>query len=242
MKAMLLAGGLGERLRPVTDHIPKCLVRVDGVPLLGIWLDLCARHGVTEVLVNISRHAALVREFLEHRRSSPRVTLVEETSPRGNAGTVRAERAFVEHEESFLVLYSDNLTTANLTAFSAFHRSHTDLITMGVFRTAYPQMAGIVTMGEGNRVTRFEEKPRLPEGDLANAGIYALRHAVLDRIPDGAIVDFAHDVFPRCDGLMRAFPIEDYLLDIGHPAALARAQVEWPQQRRRPETRIEASR
>jgi mannose-1-phosphate guanylyltransferase len=228
MRAMLLAGGRGERLRPLTDALPKCLVSIGGDPLLGIWLDLCTRHGVTDVLINISHHASLVRQFLDGYHGSARVTLVEETAPRGNAGTVRVHREFVNHDESFFVLYSDNLTTADLSALWRFHHTHTDPVTVGVFQTAYPTMAGIVTIDGGDRVIDFVEKPAVPASDLANAGIYVLRRDVFDSIPEGGIVDFGQDVFPRLLGRMRAYQIHDYLLDIGHPAALARAQVEWP--------------
>lgn len=232
MKAMLLAGGRGERLRPLTDSLPKCLVPIAGEPLLGIWLDLCARHGVDDVLVNVSQHAGLVRQFLSRYSGLPRVTLIEEEAPRGNAGTVLAQRRFLNEDDSFFVLYSDNLTTANLGDLWRFHQTHHDPVTMGVFRTAYPQMAGIVTIDGDHRVLDFVEKPAAPASDLANAGIYVLRQAVIERIPPGGIVDFARDVFPRCRGEMRAFQIHDYLLDIGHPAALARAQAEWPHERR----------
>jgi len=236
MKAILLAGGRGERLRPLTDSMPKCLVPIDGVPLLSIWLDLCASHGVTDVLVNVSAHVPQVRQLLAARTDGPTVTLVEEMAPRGNAGTVRAERAFVDDAESFFVLYSDNLTAADLRALWTFHHSHADLLTMGVFRTAYPRMAGIVTLGDEGRVLDFTEKPARPASDLANAGLYVVRRELLDWIPHGPIVDFALDVFPRCRGRMRAYLIEEYLLDIGHPSAFARAQVEWPALQRRAAT------
>ena len=228
MRAVLLAGGRGERLRPLTDTMPKCLVPINGVPLLSIWLDLCAAHGIADVLVNVSSHGWQVREVLERRRRPPQVTLVEETRPRGNAGTVRDERAFLDGEESFFVLYSDNLTTVDLGALWRFHQSHADLLTLGVFRTAYPRMAGIVTLGDDGRVLEFTEKPSHPASDLANAGVYVARRELIDCIPEGEVIDFALDVFPRCGGRMRAFAIEAYLLDIGHPAALARAQEEWP--------------
>jgi mannose-1-phosphate guanylyltransferase len=228
VRAVLLAGGRGERLRPLTDVMPKCLVPINGTPLLSIWLDLCAAHGVTDVLVNVSAHGSQVRRLLATRTGPPRVVLVEESRPRGNAGTVRDQRAFVEHDASFFVLYSDNLTTVDLGALWRFHHSHSDVLTLGVFRTAFPTMAGIVTLGEAGRVLEFTEKPERPVTDLANAGVYVARRQLLDRIPHGEVVDFALDVFPRCGGEMRAIPIEGYLLDIGHAAALARAQIEWP--------------
>lgn len=231
MKAFLLAGGLGERLRPLTLSMPKCLVPIAGRPLLGLWLDLCARHGITEVLVNVSQHPDQVRRFIDARRARvPRVTLVVEASPRGTAGTVLANRQFVADEESFWVLYSDTLTDADLDAMAAAHRAHTALLTMGLFRAPVPAAAGIVDLDESGAVVGFEEKPSHPRTDLANAGIYLARQGLLDRIPtERSLVDFGRDVFPRLVGEMRGYVIERFVMDIGTPAALAIASEAWIQ-------------
>ena len=92
MKAYLLAGGRGERLRPLTLETPKCLVPIDGRPLLGIWLDLFAREGITEVLLNVSHHEAKVRAYLASRNEGPSVTLVVEPEPIGSGRTGPATR------------------------------------------------------------------------------------------------------------------------------------------------------
>src|SRR5512138_3396342 len=104
MKAFLLAGGLGERLRPLTDRVPKCLVPINGVPLLSIWLDLCNRSGVDSVLINVSRHGDAVENFLRSENLPIDVRLVREKEPLGNAGTVRVNRDFVRGEDNFFIL------------------------------------------------------------------------------------------------------------------------------------------
>jgi len=229
MKEFLLAGGLGERLRPLTLQIPKCLVPIHGVPLLEIWLRLCERHGIDEVLLNVVQHPERVQGFLDSRpRGRTRVHFVREERPIGTAGTVLANRAFVAGEESFWVIYSDNLTSMILDRMLVFHRGHDGPLTMGLFRAADPRAAGIVELDKSGRVVSFEEKPHQPWSYLANAGIYVVRQAVLDLIPSGwPLVDFGHDVLPRLVGKMYGYRIPEYYLDVGTPAALAQAEADW---------------
>jgi mannose-1-phosphate guanylyltransferase len=229
MKAFLLAGGRGERLRPFTDHLPKCLVPIGGVPLLRIWLDLCKRSGVEKVLVNVSRNVGAVDRALHESTPEIAVRVVEEREPIGNAGTVLAHRDFVEGEDDFLVLYADNLTDARLEALVAFHQSHAEPLTMGLFRTADPAGAGIVELGEQGEVCAFHEKPTHAVSNLANAGVYVCRPALFDAIPRrSGIVDFAIDVFPALRGQLRAQLLAGYVQDIGTPEGLARARRDWP--------------
>ena len=229
-KAFLLAGGLGERLRPLTLTMPKCLVPVDGVPLLAYWLDLCARQGVTNVLLNVSQHADQVREFLSTRPSVPAVRLVVEQQPSGTAGFVAAHREFVTGEESFWIFYADNLTDIRLADMAEAHRGHDGLATIGLFRAPVPTAAGIVDLDETGRIVGFAEKPAQPRTDLANAGIYLARTGLLDRIPVGPrVVDFGHDVLPPLVGRLHGHLIDQFLMDIGTPDALSRAATAWRQ-------------
>ncbi|RPJ82066.1 MAG: nucleotidyltransferase family protein, partial [Acidobacteria bacterium] len=224
------AGGRGERLRPLTLSTPKCLVPVNGVPLLGIWLDLLEREGVRDVLLNVSHHENRVREHLAGRSAPPRVELVVESEPRGTAGTVVANRSFVQGEESFWVIYADNLTNLSLGEMLATHRRHDGVMTMGLFHAPVPSAAGIVQMDAEGRIVSFEEKPARPRGDLANAGLYLARAALLDELQAEAdgVLDFGFHVLPRLAGRMHGHVIEDFFMDIGTPAALALAAAAWP--------------
>jgi mannose-1-phosphate guanylyltransferase len=233
MKAYLLAGGLGTRLRPYTDHTPKCLVDIIGTPLLAVWLDLCARHGIDQVLINVFRHADAVRRFLATADSAVAVTLVEEHAALGSATTVRANRGFVAGEESFFVLYADNLTNTDLGRMRDFHATHQAMLTLGLFRAPRPEQAGVVTLGAGGVVTSFEEKPARPRSNLANAGVYLCRQPVFDAIPvRPGVVDFARDVLPHLTGRMYGFEIGEYLADVGTAEGLAAARAAWPMHRR----------
>lgn len=230
MKAFLLAGGKGERLRPLTTRMPKCLVPIKGTPLLGIWLDAFARQGINDVLVNVSQFPGQVEDFVGARAGrAPRVEVVHEATPLGSAGTVALNRAFVAGEESFWIVYSDNLTNVALAPMLAFHRAHRDVLTMALFRTPEPRSSGVVSLEPGGLITGFHEKPERPAGNLASAGIFVARQPLFESIPHGRdVTDFGHDVLPRLVGGMRGYEIEGYLADIGTPARLARAEAEWP--------------
>ena len=228
MNAFLLAGGLGERLRPLTDRIPKCLVPIRGEPILAIWLDLCKRHGVGKVLINVSRYADLVQDFIEQGRWNLDIRLVREARPRGNAGTVLANRDFVVGEQRFFIAYTDNLTDVSLTRLKEAHDSRRAPLTMGLFRTPAPEASGIVQMQEDGLITAFDEKPASPVGNLANAGVYVAGQTLFDAIPEGSgVVDFGRDVFPRLIHRMYGCVIDEFLMDIGTPAALALASRLW---------------
>jgi len=228
MKAFLLAGGLGERLRPLTDRVPKCLVPINGVPLLSIWLDLCTRSGIEAVLINVSRHGDAVERFIGAQNPRIDVRVVREKQPVGNAGTVLANRDFVRGEDNFFILYADNLTDASLPRLLAFHQAHNGPLSMGLFRAPTPMSAGIVELGPGGRVRQFQEKPERPVGNLANAGIYVGRQALFEAIPaDRPVVDFGKDVFPALTGQLYGQLLDGYLLDIGTPQALVQGCHDW---------------
>ena len=230
MKAFLLAGGRGERLRPLTDTVPKCLAPVAGRPLLAWWLDLCRREGITDVLLNVSHHFEAVDAFLASRagKVGPAVTVVRETEPAGTATTVRRARQFVEDAGDFLVLYADNLSDVRLAPMAAVHRGHDDPLTVGLFRTAFPKASGIVSLDPSGRIVAFVEKPEHPDGNLANAGVYLARGGLLEAIPDGpGLVDFGHHVLPALVGRMHGYVIPEFHEDIGTPERLTTAAAAW---------------
>src|SRR6266852_3050602 len=123
MKAFLLAGGLGTRLRPLTDSTPKCLLPIQGIPMLQIWFDICRQYGIDEVLINVHAHSDAVRKFIQGNRNPLRVRLFEEAALLGSAGTVLANQAWVNKERSFWVFYADVLTTCDLKEMLTFHDS-----------------------------------------------------------------------------------------------------------------------
>jgi mannose-1-phosphate guanylyltransferase len=227
VKAVLLAGGLGTRLRPLTDHTPKCLVDVGGRTLLDLWLDALAEIGVAEVLVNTHHLAARVDDHLARRPGGPPVRTAYEPELLGSAGTLRRNAGFLASESSFLVLNADNVTDFDLRALVDAHEAGGRVATLTVFETARPRECGIVEVRDGV-MTGFEEKPSQPRGNLANAGMYAFSPGVLGLVTGPDPVDIGYHLLPRLVGRAGVVSIGDArLVDVGTPDALARARREW---------------
>jgi len=232
MKAFLLAAGEGRRLRPVTQSRPKCLVSICGTPLLSIWFRLLEQAGVKEVLLNTHYGRDTVEQFLESTSTSLSITTTYESRLLGSAGTVLANRAFVEGESSFLILYADNLTNLDLTRMVAFHDDRTECLTIGVAPTDKPAEKGTVVVDSSGRVIAFEEKAAQPRSNLANAGIYIARQEIFGKFPSSApgdgVLDFGYHVLPQLIPDLAAYLIEEFLVDIGTPENYDRGQATWP--------------
>lgn len=227
MKAFLLAAGLGTRLRPITDSVPKCMLRIQGEPLLGIWLDALARAGVDEVLVNLHHLAGVVRRYLVTRPAYPTVRTFFEPELLGSAGTLLANRDWVKGEELFLACNADNLTDFDVRVLIDAHRGHEAIATLTVFRSQQPSAGGVVEVDDSGLVIGFTEKPSEPASDLTNAGMYAFSPCVLDDITAAAPADIGYDLLPRLVGRARAIPADGYFRDVGTVGAYRRAQAEW---------------
>jgi mannose-1-phosphate guanylyltransferase len=226
MKAIILAAGLGTRLRPITSTIPKCLVPINGVPLLELWLRACERAGVEGVLVNTHHLAERVEEFVAARPGIP-VTLAYEPALLGSAGTIAANWDFVDSGESFLVLYADNLTTFPLSDLIAFHATHERIASMALFRSANPSACGVVEMNDSGLVTGFWEKPENPPGNLVNAGLYAFRRQVRPYLSTEVPADVGRSLMPALVGRAMGLPIGAYFVDIGTLENYYNAQADY---------------
>lgn len=227
-KAFLLAAGMGTRLRPVTDHIPKCLAPIGGQPLLSIWLSFCERQGIREVLINTHHLAGQVRDWAGRQNSAVKINLFHEEALRGSAGTIAANRAFIGNAKDFYVFYADNLVQTDLTQLQSQHSQHSGVLSVGLFKTPKPRDCGIVTLDPSGRIMSFEEKPSNPRSDLAYAGILIATASLFDYLPQTQFADLGKDVMPQLVGKMWGQVLEGYLLDIGTPENYARALMEWP--------------
>ena len=228
MKAFLLAAGPGSRLRPITDAVPKCLVPIRGTPMLSIWLQVCKRFGIEEVLINLHAHAAAVSEFLRQDINGPRVRVVVEQQLLGSAGTLRANRDWVMSDEFFWVFYADVLNRADLEGMLRVHQKRKPAATLGVYEVPDPRRCGIVTADSDSVIQQFVEKPEHPAGNLAFSGLMIGTPAVLDVIPTSVPADIGFHVLPQLAGRMIAYSISDYLLDIGTMENYEKAQATWP--------------
>ena len=227
-KAVLLAGGLGTRLRPLTETVPKCLVDIGGQPLLDYWVDSLERARIRELLINTHHLPEPVREHLAALRSERGLSIREAYEPKllGSAGTLTANRDFADDADECLIIYADNLSDMDLDAILRFHRRHGDPFTMVLFRTTRPKECGIASMDGQNRIVEFVEKPKEPKSNQANAGVYVISADAYREIADMRAFDLGFDVLPRFVGRMRGYLHEGYHLDIGHMAALEQARAD----------------
>ena len=227
MNAILLAAGFGTRLRPLTEHTPKCMVEVGGRPLLDNWIDALAAAGVTRFLVNTHYLSEVVRCHLEHHPLKEQITVVYEETLLGTAGTLRANHAFCE-EGTTLVAHADNVCVCDWAAFFKAHanRPAGSEMTMMTFKTPNPQSCGIVELDQRGVVTAFHEKKPDPPGDLANAAVYLIEPVVMERLLAATppIDDLSTGLLPRMMGRINTWFNHGLLIDIGTPEALERAR------------------
>lgn len=227
MKALLLAAGLGIRLRPLTDHTPKCLVEINGRPLLGIWLEMLEKAGFESVLVNVHYLPEKVYAFLENCSHAQNVKTVFEPCLLGTAGTLRENRAFFSNGPVLLV-HADNYSKFDVREFIKQHEKRPEgcAMTMMTFDTDTPESCGIVELDEKGVVRAFHEKVKNPPSSLANAAVYILEPEILRFLEKKGrdVIDFSTQVLPEFVGKIYTFHNSEYHRDIGTPESYAKAQ------------------
>ena len=228
MRALLLAAGLGTRLRPLTKTVPKCLVPIKGQPLLGIWLERLTQAGIGPFLVNTHYLAAQVEDFILVSPYCDRVTLVNELELCGTAGTLIANLGFFQGKDGLLI-HADNYCLADFTAFQYAHRNRPSdcVMTMMTFRTTDTSSCGIVELDERGVVIRFHEKVAKPPGNLANGAVYILSSELLDRLANDfqTVNDFSMQVLNRFVGHIYSYETSEVFLDVGTPQTYAKANT-----------------
>ncbi|MFT7663266.1 MAG: mannose-1-phosphate guanylyltransferase [Planctomycetota bacterium] len=218
MKAILAAAGVGSRLRPLTDTIPKCLVPLNGKPLLDYWLESFERHGITEVLINGHYLADQVEQHLVHarKRFGFDIQFVRESELRGTGGTVRDQIDFVSEEDAFLLCHADNFASIDLTAFCSFHAQRHSVLSLALFRSETPESCGIVNeLADDGCILEFEEKPISPKSNLASAAIFCMAPKVIADLPTDRAIDFSREILPQYQGLMFGYEIDGFNIDVG---------------------------
>ncbi len=242
MRAMVLAAGLGTRLRPITYGMPKPMVPVVNRPVMEHILRLLARHGFAETIANLHWFPDLIRShFGDGSGVGVELSYSFEEQLLGTSGGVRNAAGFLG--DSFLVISGDALTDIDLAAMREFHESHDGIATLATKRVEDTTQFGVAITGADGRIQGFQEKPDPAEAlsDLANCGIYMFRSEIFDFFPDpGAslaagegdpdgFADWAMDVFPRLLGADVPFyshEIDAYWNDIGNLEELRAGNVD----------------
>ncbi|MBB3212994.1 mannose-1-phosphate guanylyltransferase [Herbaspirillum sp. Sphag1AN] len=226
MKVLLLAAGFGTRLRPLTDTVPKCLVPINGQPLLDVWLHQLDAAGCGPFLINTHYKSEQVDSYLATSRYRARATLAYEPVLLGTAATLIAHLDFFDGEDGLLI-HADNYCLADFDAFIKAHEERPAhcLMSMMTFRTDNPSSCGIVTLDENNVVIAFEEKQEKPSGNLANGAIYILSAELLEHLKhvNSGITDFSTQILPTLLNRIYAHETSAPLIDIGTPETYARA-------------------
>ncbi len=245
MKAVVMAGGEGSRLRPLTSGIPKPLVPVVGKPVMEHILRLLKMHGITDVIVTLQYLGSSIRDYFgDGSDFGVDITYVVEDSPLGTAGSVKNAQEYLD--EPFIVISGDALTDIDLGKVMAFHREKGAAATIVLTSVSNPLEYGVVITNPDGTINRFLEKPSWGEvfSDQVNTGIYVIEPAVLDMMPPATVVDWSGDVFPKM--LANAVPLYGYVApgywcDIGNiqtyyqanwDALEGRVDVEIPGERR----------
>lgn len=227
MKAVILAGGRGERLRPITDTRPKPLVPVLARPVMDYCLSLLAHHGVEEAFVTTHYLASQIRERYGDEAFGVRLTYSLEKVPLGTAGGVKLLEDKLRDEELFLVMSGDALCDFDLRSAVRFHREKKSDATVILSSVKTPLEYGVVLSDRFRRIFAFSEKPDWSEAfsDLVNTGVYILSPNVLRLVPEGKPFDFSRDLFPlmlRGNGALYGYKEKGYWCDIGRIATLYR--------------------
>ncbi|HFD31161.1 MAG TPA: nucleotidyltransferase family protein [Gammaproteobacteria bacterium] len=227
VSALLLAAGLGTRLRPLTENWPKCLMPVANRPLLEYWLGIISRAGINDVLVNLHYHPEIVRDFLYRPQFREWVKTVYEPDLMGTAGTLR-ENADFFHNKTVLLVHADNWCCCDFSGFLNFHhnsRPANTVMTMMTFESQDPSSCGIVELDAQGIVQGFHEKVKNPPGKLANAAVYLLEPEVIEWIETHpAITDFSTQVLPHLIGRIATWQNRGVHRDIGTVEVLKEAQ------------------
>lgn len=227
MKALLLAAGLGTRLRPLTQTIPKCLVPINGKPLLAYWLEILSGSDISGILINLHYLPDQVAQFLRTSPYGDKVTPVYEDELLGTAGTLLENRRFFQRDR-ILLIHADNFSVFDLDLFIDAHHNRPGNcgMTMMTFETDAPETCGIVELDDQNVVIGFHEKTENPPGNLANGAVYILEPSILNFLENTGkrILDFSTDVLPHFVGNIYTFHNAVYHRDIGNMESYLKAQ------------------
>jgi len=219
MKAVILAGGQGSRLRPLTEKIPKPMVRLLGIPIMEHIVRHLAASGVDEIISTLHYRPRTIQDhFVDGAEFGVRMRYTLEKKPLGTAGSVRLGKKYLD--ETFLVIAGDALVDFDFNAFLEFHRRKKAKVSLCLTRVLEPGEFGIVITDEEGRVQRFLEKPGPAEvfSDTINTGIYLIEPDILNYVPSRRSFDFANDLFPALmeeKVPMYGYVAEGYWSDIG---------------------------
>ncbi|WXG46106.1 MAG: sugar phosphate nucleotidyltransferase [Candidatus Atabeyarchaeum deiterrae] len=229
LKAFILAGGKGTRLRPITYEIPKPLVPLQGKPILEHVIDLLRTYEVRDIVISIGYLGEKIKEyFRDEKRFGVKITFVEEEQELGTGGPLRLAKHLLK--DTFIMVNGDNLMSIDLYKMYQTHRENRATATIALTTVDDPSSYGVAVL-EGNKIIKFVEKPRKEDAPskLINTGLYILEPSVIDLISDGRMSFIEKDVFPRIaeKGELYGYVFSGQWFDTGTPERYEKALKEW---------------
>ncbi len=225
-KAVLLVGGRGTRLRPLTDKVPKALLKIKEKTIIEHLFDLLKKYGIRDVILSTGYlKEKISRYFEDGSKIGMNITYVEEKKPLGTAGPLRLAKKYLK--DSFIVSNGDELKNINIPRMFRLHKRKNALATIALTTVDEPFHYGVARL-DGSRIIEFIEKPSNPPSNLINAGFYILEPEVIDMIPSGFSM-LEKDVFPKLAklGRLRGFPFAGQWFDIGNLERYKIAEKRW---------------
>ena len=227
MKAIILAGGVGTRLRPLSCTRPKLLFPVLNKPLLDWTMERLAEAGVSGVTLAVKYMAEAFMQRYGESKHGIKISYSIEKKPMRTGGAIKYAEELIGHEEPFLVLNGDIFTTIDYTALINKHKQNKAVATIALYRVEDPSRYGTVKLTNQNRITQFTEKapPGKVPSNLINAGVYILDPEIFNYIPGGRPVSIEHEVFPKLaeQGKLFGHEFKEVWIDIGKPADYLKA-------------------
>lgn len=228
MKAVIMAGGEGTRLRPLTCIYPKPMANICGLPIMSHILALLSRHGFTKAAATLLYMPDKIQEYFGEESAGIKLSYFEETTPLGTAGSVKNCQSFLDGD--FLVISGDSLCDLDLTAAVNFHKTRNADVTLILYRVDNPLEYGVTLVNKDGDVTGFIEKPSWSNAfsDTVNTGIYIFKNECLSLIPDNKPFDFAKDLFPlmmNTGKRLCGYIAEGYWNDIGSSTAYLTSSI-----------------
>ena len=225
-KALILAGGKGTRLKPITHEIPKPLVLVQGKPILEHNIDLMRLNGIKDIIISVGYKGEQIKNhFGDGRKFGVNITYVEEDEPLGTAGPLRLAQEFLT--DSFVMCNGDELKNIDIAEMYSFHKKNKAKCTLALTTADNPSDYGVPKL-EGNQILSYTEKPKKPESNLINSGLYILEPEVIELV-NTTPMSMETDVFPKLaeKKVLYGYPFSGQWFDTGTMERYEKAIKEW---------------
>ncbi|MBL7147270.1 MAG: nucleotidyltransferase family protein [Nanoarchaeota archaeon] len=218
MKAIILSAGLGTRIRPLTDNIPKVMLPINEKPLLEHHINLLRKHGITDIAINLHYMPNKIIEYFQNgSRLGVKINYSHEKELLGTSGAVKKLKPFFK--ETFIVVYGDVAVDVDFAKLIEFHKKNKAEATLVVHESDHPEDSDVIEINEKNEIVKLWNKPHktMPKSNLTNAALYILEPEIINYIPEGKS-DFIKDVFPsllKNNLKVMGYNTEEFIKDMG---------------------------